>query len=225
MLESVEDRFGYKGLHLDLRLNAARQEFAEYRSIRSFRFEVQLRTIVQDAWSVLDHKIKYKKSIPTDLKRRINILAALFELADREFMNIRQATEELEASAALSAPELPLNDDRPPRLLDAFTFVSVLRDRYPDYNFLGYKVDGFVQELLKAKPNLSHSEFATAFAEHFDLVEKYADFRMTNGGNHLNPFTVVRHILLYSDPMAFSDTLFESQKRSFEDWLSLMGKR
>ena len=58
-------------------------------------FEVQIRSLIQDAWSVLDHKIKYKKSIPIDLKRRINILSALFELADREFKEIRNATIEL----------------------------------------------------------------------------------------------------------------------------------
>jgi hypothetical protein len=36
----------------------------------------------------LDHKIKYKKSIPQYLKRRINRLSALFEIADEEFLNI-----------------------------------------------------------------------------------------------------------------------------------------
>ena len=65
-------------------------------AIRSYyAFEVRIRTVIQDAWSVLDHKIKYKKSIPNDLKRRINILSALFELADREFKEIRNATTEL----------------------------------------------------------------------------------------------------------------------------------
>ncbi|MGZ7142680.1 hypothetical protein ACXWOE_09685, partial [Streptococcus pyogenes] len=51
--------------------------------------------------SVLDHKIKYKKSIPGQLKRRINVLAALFELADREFRQIRDAT----AAELLQAPD------------------------------------------------------------------------------------------------------------------------
>ena len=59
------------------------------------------RTIIQDSWSVLDHKIKYKKSIPGSLKRRINVLSALFELADREFRQIRDAT----AAELLQAPD------------------------------------------------------------------------------------------------------------------------
>ena len=65
----------------------------EYQRYSNLRFEVQIRTIIQDAWSVLDHKIKYKKSIPLNMKRRINTLAALFELADREFFSIRQETD------------------------------------------------------------------------------------------------------------------------------------
>ncbi|MCO7233959.1 MULTISPECIES: GTP pyrophosphokinase family protein [unclassified Cobetia] len=93
-IESTENSFGYKGLHLDLKLNNDRAKLPEYKSFSGFSFEVQIRTIIQDSWSVLDHKIKYKKSIPNSLKRRINSLAALFEVADREFREIRNATDE-----------------------------------------------------------------------------------------------------------------------------------
>ncbi|EKD98632.1 MAG: hypothetical protein ACD_23C00335G0001, partial [uncultured bacterium] len=88
-VEGTEASFGYKGLHLDLRLNAARRALPEHAACAGHAFELQVRTIIQDSWSVLDHKIKYKKSIPGQLKRRINVLSALFELADREFRQIR----------------------------------------------------------------------------------------------------------------------------------------
>ena len=77
-------RFGYKGHHLDLCINDQRATLPEYDQYRDLRFEVQVRSTIQDAWSVLDHKIKYKKSIPHSLRRQINALAALFEIADRE---------------------------------------------------------------------------------------------------------------------------------------------
>src|SRR5690606_14456225 len=99
-LESQENVFGYKGHHLDLRINAKRAVLPEYEKYRDLRFEVQVRSTIQDAWSVLDHKIKYKKSIPHSLKRQINALAALFEIADREFTNIKQLTEELREDKA-----------------------------------------------------------------------------------------------------------------------------
>jgi len=91
-IEGTENAFGYKGLHLDLKLDAARAAMHEYELFAPYRFELQIRTIIQDSWSTLDHKIKYKKSIPASLKRRINTLAALFELADREFRQGRGRT-------------------------------------------------------------------------------------------------------------------------------------
>jgi len=68
----------------------------EYQRYAELRFEVQIRTIIQDAWSTLDHKIKYNQSIPLDIKRRINTLAALFELADREFFSIKKQTDSVD---------------------------------------------------------------------------------------------------------------------------------
>jgi ppGpp synthetase/RelA/SpoT-type nucleotidyltranferase len=70
LIENTEGSFGYKGLHLDLKLNGTRNDLPEYIPYANFSFEVQIRTIIQDSWSVLDHKIKYKKSIPNALKRR-----------------------------------------------------------------------------------------------------------------------------------------------------------
>ena len=100
-VESTEAEFGYKGLHLDLRWNNAQRATPEHAAEAPWPFELQIRTIIQDSWSVLDHKIKYKKSIPGQLKRRINVLSALFELADREFLQIRDAT----AAELLKAPD------------------------------------------------------------------------------------------------------------------------
>jgi GTP pyrophosphokinase len=98
-LEDNEDRFGYKGLHLDLRLNAKRKALPEYQKLSEYQFEVQVRTIVQDAWSEIDHKLKHKKGLPSGLKRRVYNLAGLFELADREFDSIRGETDALVAES------------------------------------------------------------------------------------------------------------------------------
>ena len=54
-VESTESSFGYKGLHLDLKLGAARRDMPEYRAFDKFNFELQIRTIIQDSWSVLNN--------------------------------------------------------------------------------------------------------------------------------------------------------------------------
>lgn len=59
-LEAKENVFGYKGHHLDLKINEERAGLPEYDQYKALQFEVQVRSTIQDAWSVLDHKIKYK---------------------------------------------------------------------------------------------------------------------------------------------------------------------
>jgi len=124
-IENTEASFGYKGLHFDLKLKNPRLELPEYRAYANLQFEVQVRTIVQDSWSVLDHKIKYKKAIPNHLKRRINTLAALFELADREFRQIRDSTEE-EIQKVEDEPADPADAPEAPQVSDPVHGATVL---------------------------------------------------------------------------------------------------
>jgi putative GTP pyrophosphokinase len=158
-VEGTESSFGYKGLHADLRLKADRLKLPEYSKYRDLNFEVQIRTVVQDSWSTIDHKIKYKKSIPNRLKRRINTLAALFELADREFRAIRDATsEELTLVQEYDAISAESEGQETPQKfryhkLDAFSFQRVAGHCFGVYEFEPHKVDGFVQEIVELKPD------------------------------------------------------------------------
>jgi ppGpp synthetase/RelA/SpoT-type nucleotidyltranferase len=232
-IEATEDSFGYKGLHLDLKINEIRADFAEYRRYANLRFEVQVRTIIQNSWSVLDHKIKYKKSIPNELKRRINVLAALFELADHEFLSIRSATQELQVAAnatfvgtssltanaqvittATAEFSTGLQENEVRGGLDAFGFLTIVKQHYRDYVFIDAWVDGFVQEILKAKPDLTAEQFANALANHLPTIHKYrnsVDFK-------LNPFTEIRHALYLDNKEKFGAMLFDRQRRNFEKW-------
>jgi ppGpp synthetase/RelA/SpoT-type nucleotidyltranferase len=47
-MENTEGSFGYKGLHMDLRLNARRSALPEYAQYAQFRFELQVRITVPD---------------------------------------------------------------------------------------------------------------------------------------------------------------------------------
>src|SRR6266446_3741631 len=119
-MEAERDTFGYKGVHLDLSLNEKRRSLPEYHGIATFRFEVQVRTIIQHAWSEIDHAISYKRSIPTELDRRIRTLAALFELADKEFLAIRTQSLQLQHQAKARTPE-EITEEKQPEPLDAFS--------------------------------------------------------------------------------------------------------
>ena len=219
-----EDIFGYKGLHLDLKLLQNRRDLPEYKRFRDIQFEVQLRTIVQDAWSVLDHKIKYKKSIPRDLKRRINRLAALFELADQEFLNIHKETKRLETTAKKEAATAPVPAAEPkkpeiPAPLNAISFQVFAENAFPGYPFQGHKIDGFVAEILRSSPDLSLAALEVAFKKHENTIQDYRDYQNEKYLHHLNPYTTLRHVLFMEDEEHFDRLLFESQKTAFRDWL------
>lgn len=221
-MEMSDATFGYKGLHMDLRLSARRLELPEYKRMADLRFELQIRTTVQNAWSVLDHKIKYKKSIPYQLKRSINRLAALFELADKEFVRIQEETEKLEmaevgGSAGAYQPEGEKSEDKK---LDAFSFLAIARKTFPDWKFIGVHVDGFVAEIGACDPNLSAAEFAKMVEDELPIVLKYKGFTEEEKNTKLNPFTVMRHILFLHDSVKYADSLFDFQRTNFERWLA-----
>lgn len=228
-METTEDSFGYKGLHMDLRLNAERTQLPEYISYAPFQFELQVRTIIQDSWSVLDHKIKYKKSIPNQLKRRINVLSALFELADREFRQIRDSTE----TALREAPDEtvnvqanvgPLQQEQSPSLggeLNAFTFMKIATHFFKDFEFEAHKVDGFVHDILEWSPGITRADFNRHMRETIAKVKRYKQvFEEGSSRDKLNPYTVIRHCLYLGDKGTFGRALTNVARESFDAWLA-----
>lgn len=230
-IENTEGSFGYKGLHLDLKLNEARKALPEYLKYSEFRFEIQIRTIIQDSWSVLDHKIKYKKSIPTRLKRRINTLAALFELADREFREIRDSTvdeiqkEEISDELLTKETEDSTNRTKEEKFhyspLNAFSFLKIAKHFFKGFEFEPHKVDGFTQEIINMKPSISRGKFNFYLRENISRVKRYQEsFEKSNPNDRLNPYTIIRHCLFIGDKEIFANILTNAAKESFETWLA-----
>jgi ppGpp synthetase/RelA/SpoT-type nucleotidyltranferase len=235
-IEDTEASFGYKGVHLDLELNAVRHSMKEYATCAEFPFELQIRTVTQDSWSTLDHKIKYKKSIPNALKRRINTLAALFELADREFREIRDGTAEaIKANEAyeaideetveeptetpqMAAPERPARRYTP---LDAFSLSRIARHFFNNEDFEAHKIDGFTQEVIDLERSISRGKFNFYLRKTIGEVRRYkAEFESRADSNIMNPFTEMRHCLYRANPDNFAPMLTDRARESFDDWIS-----
>ena len=83
--------FGYMSLHLKAKLRET-TEFPYGEEIKNIPFEIQIRTIAQDAWATISHYLDYKKKksvIPEELKRDFHALSGLFYVADTHFSFIR----------------------------------------------------------------------------------------------------------------------------------------
>ena len=229
-LESTEGSFGYKGLHLDLALSDELAAQARYRPIAELPIEVQIRSLIQDAWSVLDHKIKYKKSIPNDLRRRINILSALFELADREFKEIRNATAELlkkETLSPIDDTSLATTEETPgdAKEINAFNFLRVAGHFFHDFEFQDYKVDGFVQDILKLNSKFEKADLHQSLVENLKTVRDYrTEFLAADPERNFSPYTMIRHCLYLHDPIVFQRILSRSARERFERWLEAVSE-
>ena len=227
-MQGTESSFGYKGLHLDLRLKPAALVQAQPLPSHADRpFELQVRTIIQDAWSVLDHRIKYKKSIPAELKRRINVLSALFELADREFSQIRDATEAELRRASAEPQEGQEAQDSAGRSsssssarLNAFTFLRTAQHFFPEHDFDPVRVDHFVDEIHGWAPGLTRAQFNSLMRSTLGTVKRYRQHHESvNRQGGFNAFTMMRHCLYLQDKAAFQRALRNSAREAFETWL------
>lgn len=108
--------FGYKSSHFIIQLKNERQELLEWESFKAIRAEIQVRTVLQHAWAAISHKLQYKneQDVPLVLKRKLFRLSALFELADDEFVSLRDASGKIrkEISEQLSIGQKEILVDR-----------------------------------------------------------------------------------------------------------------
>lgn len=88
------NKFGYNGINFIVNLSD-KYFGARYNDIKDLSCEIQVRSISQDVWSVMDHDLIYKKEaeIPIELRRKVNALSATLEVVDNFFNIIKNEKE------------------------------------------------------------------------------------------------------------------------------------
>lgn len=96
------DRFGYRAVNLICGHRDPRASDVEYKRFAGVVCEIQVTSILGHAWSEIEHEwYDLKDAYPPAVKRRFSIIAALFELVGREFVDIRKSRSDYERSIAL----------------------------------------------------------------------------------------------------------------------------
>lgn len=89
------DRMGYNGRAFVVCLGEG-YSGPRYNGIIDLKCEIQIRTILQDAWAIIDHQLvyKYEETTPERLRRDLNNVASLLEIAQGIFDNLRYKRDE-----------------------------------------------------------------------------------------------------------------------------------
>lgn len=103
------DRFGYLSLHHVVSLQPERCQLTEYKRFKTLKSEIQTRSILQHAWAEIEHDLGYKtkKGIPQKIRRSFSRLAGMLEIADKEFIQIRDELARYEESVPAEIEKNP----------------------------------------------------------------------------------------------------------------------
>lgn len=177
--EQEPDKFGYGALHYLVRLGR-KSSGARYDDLKGIICELQVRTVLQDAWAIINHHLSYKQEsdIPKHLKREIYSLSASLEATDNTFDRIR--TERKKYKRKINT-KLKSRSEFLSQELNLDTFTAFLHWKFPnmetgerklsrildaliryDYKTLS-DLDGLIQRTEKARAAIS-LEHKTIFA-------------------------------------------------------------
>jgi putative GTP pyrophosphokinase len=99
---SDPDKFAYSAVNYVCRHLKRRVTAVEYKKFTGVRCEIQMTSILRHAWSEIEHEwYDLKEEYPSNVKRRFYRLAALLELAESEFRDLRKSRTEYEKSVAV----------------------------------------------------------------------------------------------------------------------------
>lgn len=159
------DTFGYLSLHYICSLPFG-SEYPD--NICGKKFEIQIRTTLQHTWAVINHDLGYKTSfgVPRDVTRGFSRIAGLLEIADEQFVSIRDNIERYEAEVRNRIA----NDTADSMLIDNVTLNEYIR--------LNKNMNAFLEELSELCDN---AEISFISAEPY--IEQLAFLGVNNLGD------------------------------------------
>lgn len=143
--DAPDDTFGYMSVHFTCTLHD-HYTGPRYDRLKGIVFEIQVRTILMDAWANVSHHLAYKgeASIPAQLRRDFHALSGLFYVADKQFQTFFDGVVKTE-------------DDTPPAEMDPFpvpidraSVRKFLRQMFPDrQNSPSSEISELVEEVVE----------------------------------------------------------------------------
>lgn len=196
-----KDKVGYLSIHYVIEINT---EQPEHNHLNGLKCEIQIRTVLQDAWAQIFHDRVYKGTVENDtnetIERKINLLSGSLELIDNQIDEIVFYYDSKNGNLDLKSYQQLLNDpiceksltqycnllmqgkvekfysyEQIKNLLDAFG-IKTIRE-------LEYHVDnGFIQEITAKNISITFDRLiryiliVSDYNKFFDCIDKSKKF-------------------------------------------------
>jgi ppGpp synthetase/RelA/SpoT-type nucleotidyltranferase len=150
------DGFSYHAVNYVCRYSVQRRTSVEYRKFAAISFEIQITSILRHAWAEIEHSwYDLKEAFPPEIRRRFYRMAALLEVAESEFLELRNKRKGYERSVAVQIEAnvvgIPIN---------AVTMASFI-----DQDPLVSEINGNIASILGA-PSIVQSAGQGELASH-----------------------------------------------------------
>ena len=100
--QTEPDRFGYRAINYVCTHHPKRAADIMYKEFAAENCEIQITSILSHGWSEIEHDwYDLKENYPNEIKRRFYRLTALLELAEAEFIDLRNSRIQLQKSVTV----------------------------------------------------------------------------------------------------------------------------
>jgi len=178
--ELDDNQFGYSSFHYVITLKDEWLGHHSAKGLSGFKAEIQIRTMLMHSWAAISHKLLYKreKDIPSTLKRKMNRLSALIELADEQFNQLKNEKYEYNSNLTDDQSQFDstgeLNSDSLMALKSSYFNERITSDKeipelLQEIRFAGLTLNQFVVEVEKCQSFLPDMEKEEAQRVHMEL--------------------------------------------------------
>lgn len=148
--ELAPDRFGYRSYHAVAKLRDDWLHAPGFRDYRGQTFEIQVRSVLMDAWANVSHQLFYKRELGSaELQRRLYRLSAMMEIADNEIDNLISLLGPREGDETVKALQSLLDKYLPERGRSGYTMVSKLCREMEQYGLSNKDLEDFLSDRSK----------------------------------------------------------------------------
>lgn len=204
-----ENEVGYLSMHYIISLKDVSYEERMYKGLKC---EVQIRTLLQDAWAQIFHDRYYKSNVDLiemtpDLKRRTNLIAGSLELLDEQINALVNQYDAFSTS--------PINNEQLQKLLDS----SIDEETLLKYCRLKFK--GEVTRYYNAKLTISKLEkFEMCYVRDVDNIIQEEFVKLVSKMNQMTVDKVVDYLLIIKDSKKYFSSFdghnIKVKKESFD---------